>query len=174
MPSTPRYVTALVSALNLRKPQPDLLRTLDDSEWEQLLVFGDQMHLTIPLAEACGDFCPSWVRARVERNLADNSQRFQVIKTTYAEIADALRDANVDNLVLKGFTKAPEYVPDPRHRIQSDIDLFCPPESIFRARDALSASKPNTEWMIYANICPLCAEKQRGSGAKMLTILKCH
>lgn len=139
MPSTPRYVTALVSALNLRKPQPELLRTLDDSEWEQLLVFGDQMHLTIPLAEACGDFCPSWVRARVERNLADNSQRFQVIKTTYAEIADALRDANVDNLVLKGFTKAPEYVPDPRHRIQSDIDLFCPPESIFRARDALSA-----------------------------------
>jgi hypothetical protein len=29
-------------------------------------------------------------------------------------------------------------VPDPRHRIQSDIDLFCPPESVLRARDALA------------------------------------
>lgn len=138
MLSTPRYVTALVSALNFRNPQPELLHTLDDSDWQRLLVFGDQMHLTIPLAQACNNHCPSWVRARVERNIADNTQRFQTIKTTYIEIADALTRANVEHLVLKGFTKAPEYVPDPRHRIQSDIDLFCPPETVFRAREALS------------------------------------
>ncbi len=139
MPSTPRYVTALVSALNFRSPQPELLHTLDDREWQRLLVFGDQMHLTIPLARACNKYFPSWVRARVERNIADNAKRFQTIKTTYAEIADALTKLDVDHLVLKGFTKAPEYAPDPRHRIQSDIDLFCPPETVFRARDALSA-----------------------------------
>jgi hypothetical protein len=139
MPSTPRYVTALVSALNLRNPQPEMLQIIDDSEWEQLLVFGDQMHLTIPLVEACNKFCPSWVRARVERNIADNTQRFQMIKTTYAEIAQALTEAHVDYLVLKGFAKTPEYARDPRRRIQSDIDLFCPPETVFRARDALSA-----------------------------------
>ncbi len=139
MPSTPRYVTALVSALNFRSPQPELLHTLDDREWQRLLVFGDQMHLTIPLAQACNDHCPSWVRARVERNIADNAKRFQTIKTTYTEIADTLTRAGVDHLVLKGFTKAPEYAPDPRHRIQSDIDLFCLPETVFRARDALSA-----------------------------------
>ena len=139
MPSTPRHVTALVSALNFWSPQPELLHTLDDREWQRLLVFGDQMHLTIPLAQACNNHFPSWVRARVERNIADNAQRFQKIKTTYTEIADALTKAHVDHLVLKGFTKAPEYAPDPRHRIQSDIDLFCPPETVFRARDALSA-----------------------------------
>src|ERR1700758_3291630 len=94
VPSMPRYASALVSALNFRFPQPELLHTLDDSEWQRLLVFGDQMHLTIPFAQACGDYCPSWVRARVERNIADNSLRFQMIKNTYSEIAGALREAN--------------------------------------------------------------------------------
>lgn len=139
MPSLPGYVTALVSALNFRHPQPELLRTLDDSDWHRLLVFGDQMHLTIPLAQACNNYCPGWVRARVERNIADNARRFQTIKTTYVEVADALTRARVEHLVLKGFTKTPEYAPDPRHRIQSDIDLFCPAGCVFRARDALSA-----------------------------------
>jgi hypothetical protein len=139
MPSTPRYVTALVSALNFQGPRPELLRTLDDSEWQRLLVFGDQMHLTIPLAQACSNHFPSWVRAIVERNIADNAVRFQMIKNTYSEIADALREANVDYLVLKGFTKTPDYAPDPRHRMQSDIDLFCPLETIFSARAALSS-----------------------------------
>jgi hypothetical protein len=139
MPSTPRYVNALLSALNLRSPQPELLHTLDDRQWQRLLVFGDQMHLTIPLYQAFESYCPSWVRERVERNVTDNAQRFQSIKTTYNEIADILKRTNVDHLVLKGFTKAPEYVPDPRHRIQSDIDLFCVPETVIRARDALSA-----------------------------------
>jgi hypothetical protein len=139
MPSTPRHVTALISALSFRNAQPELLRTLDDSEWQRLLVFGDQMHLTIPLTQACQDYCPAWVRSRVERNLADNAQRFQTIKTTYAELADALGEERVDHLVLKGFTKAPEYAPNPRHRIQSDIDLFCPTETIFHARDTLFA-----------------------------------
>jgi hypothetical protein len=137
MPSTPRHVTALISALSFRNAQPELLQTLDDSEWEDLLVFGDQMHLTIPLAQSCNSHLPSWVRSRVERNIADNARRFQTIKTTYTEIADALSEANVDTMVLKGFAKVPEYAPDPRHRIQSDIDLFCPAETIFHARDAL-------------------------------------
>ena len=138
MPNTPRYVTALISTLNLKSPQPDLLRALDDSEWQQLLVFGDHMHLTIPLAQAWSEYCPAWVRSRVEQNIADNARRFQAIKTTYMEVAGKLREAHIDHVVLKGFTKCPEYAPDPRHRVQSDIDLFCPPETVFRARDALS------------------------------------
>jgi hypothetical protein len=139
MPSTPRHVTALVSALRFRNAQPELLQTLDDSEWQQLLVFGDQMHLTIPLAQACNSYLPGWVRARIERNIADNAQRFQTVKTTYTEIADALNEQRVEHLVLKGFTKVPDYAPNPRHRIQSDIDLFCPTETIFHARDTLVA-----------------------------------
>ena len=139
MSRSPRHVTALISALSFRTPQPELLQTLDDSEWQQLLIFGDQMHLTIPLVQVFGNDCPGWVRSRIDRNIADNARRFETIKATYAEIASALRDAQVDHIVLKGFTKTPDYVPEPRHRVQSDIDLFCPPETVFRARDALFA-----------------------------------
>ncbi len=139
MPRSPRYVTALVSALGLGEARPGLLKSLDDAEWQQLLVFGDQMHLTIPLVRTCNNFCPSWVLSRVDQNIADNARRFQMIKTTYAEIAGTLKNADVDHLVLKGFTKFPDYLPEPRHRIQSDIDLFCPQETIFRAREALCA-----------------------------------
>jgi hypothetical protein len=137
MADSPRYVTALISALRLRNAEPERLQALDDSEWEQLLIFGDRMHLTIPLVQTCGDFCPRWVRLRADRNIEDNARRFQLIKNTYAELADALREAHVDYLVLKGFTKSPDYAPNPRHRIQSDIDIFCPRDLIFRARDAL-------------------------------------
>lgn len=138
MPGMPGHVFALLSALNFRNPQPELLTALDDSAWQRLLVFGDYMRLTIPLAEAWGDYCPDWVRARIDRNIADNTLRFQTLKDAYAEVADTLRKADVDHVVLKGFTKSPDYVPEPRHRIQGDIDLFCPPETVFRARDALA------------------------------------
>jgi len=112
MPSTPRYVTALISALSFRGAQPELLQALDDSEWHQLLVFGDQMRLTIPLAQVCGDYCPSWVRSRIDQNIADNARRFQMIKTTYAEIVEVFRAADVEHVVLKGFTKSPDYAPE--------------------------------------------------------------
>jgi hypothetical protein len=137
MAASPSYVTALISALSFRGAEPELLQTLNDSEWEQLLIFGDLMHLTIPLVQKCGNYCPRWVCQRVDRNIDDNALRFQVIKNTYATVAEALREEHVDHLVLKGFTKSPDYAPDPRHRIQSDIDVFCPRETIFRARDAL-------------------------------------
>jgi hypothetical protein len=163
MPSTPAYVTALVSALSFRGAQPQLLQDLDDFEWQELLVFGDRMHLTIPLAQTCGSYCPDWVRARIAENIADNSRRFQVIKNTYHEIAGALAEANVDHMVLKGFTKWPDYVPEPRHRVQSDIDLFCSPESIFRARDAIHAlgykSKHGVDDMPWVDHLPIMQRK---------------
>jgi hypothetical protein len=139
MAGSPRYVTALISALNFRNSELERLRVLDNSEWKQLLAFGDQMHLTIPLLQAGGEHCPDWVRTRVSRNISDNTRRFLLIKNTYAALADALREAHVEYVILKGFTKSPDYVPDPRHRIQSDIDILCRRETIFRARDALYA-----------------------------------
>lgn len=139
LPGLPGHVTALLSALSFRDPRPELLTALDAPAWQQLLAFGDHMHLTLPLAQAWGDYLPDWVRARVDSNIADNTQRFQTLKNAYAEVADTLRNADVENVVLKGFTKSPDYVPEPRHRIQCDIDLFCPPETVFHARDALTA-----------------------------------
>src|SRR5208283_5064032 len=53
--------------------------------------------------------------------------------------AKALEESGLDYLVIKGFSLWPGYADHPKYRPQSDIDLYCPPETIYRARDALLA-----------------------------------
>jgi predicted MFS family arabinose efflux permease len=133
----PHYVQSLLSALQFRNANPEALRSLDESEWQQLLQFCDLAHLTFPLWRNSGKVLPGWVRERIERNAADNAKRYDRIKQVYLALATALDDVHADYLVLKGFAQYPGYVEDPRLRMQSDIDLYCPAESIFRARDKL-------------------------------------
>ena len=137
MSDTLSHVSAIVNALKFRGAQPEALRSLNDSQWQTLLPLCDMMHLTIPLRRTCGDDLPDWVRSRIDQNICDNNKRYERIKSVYTELAMALRAQGVEHLVLKGFTQSPAFVDDPRFRMQSDIDLFCPPESILRARDAL-------------------------------------
>jgi hypothetical protein len=113
------------------------LRALDESEWHELLGFCDFAHLTLLLWRNCADVLPNWVRERMERNASDNAKRFDNVKRVYLELAKVLEDVQVEYLVLKGFAQYPGYVENPRLRMQSDIDIHCPPESILRARDAL-------------------------------------
>jgi hypothetical protein len=143
----PREVAALLTALHLQKPDMMHLKTLCDHEWRSLLAFCDVSHLTLLLALLPMDGLPDWVVERLNRNLADNALRFEHLKDTYREAADALAKAGVDHIVIKGFTQAPEYVSEPRFRRQSDLDLFCPPENIEAARAALQAIgyKPDDE-----------------------------
>jgi MFS family permease len=135
----PHHVRALLSALQFRDPNLEGLRSLQESEWHELLQFCDLAHLTFPLWRNCADALPAWVRERIEQNASDNAERFERIKNLYTELAVALDDAHIQYLVLKGFAQYPGYVEDPRLRMQSDIDIYCPPESIFRARDRLLA-----------------------------------
>ncbi len=139
MPKIPSYVSALLAALKFRGAQPEALRALDDAEWGQLLSYCDGMHLTLHFGQVCRDQLPDWVRSRIDRNLSNNTQRFELLKQTYIELANALGSAGAEHLVLKGFAQWPRYGRDPRLRMQSDIDLYCPPESVSRARDALLA-----------------------------------
>ena len=74
---------------------------------------------------------------RLKTNLSDNALRFEKIKAIYSEAAGALDRAGVEHIVIKGFTQAPDYVANPRLRSQADFDLYCPPETIERARAAL-------------------------------------
>jgi MFS family permease len=134
----PHYVSALLGALQFPQASTQALEKLDECEWRDLLSFSDLMHLTLPLGEACGSALPEWVRARMETNFTDNALHFERVKMVYTEISSALHDAAVEHLVIKGFAQYPGYVDDPRLRLQSDIDLFCPEESIFRARDVLT------------------------------------
>jgi len=137
MRNPPPDVTTVVAALNFFAPRREALRWLPDSEWHDLLSLCDEMQLTIPLRRICGDELPHWVRSRIDRNISDNTERYERIKTVYLELANAMAAEGVEHLVLKGFSHIPGFVDDPCHRTQSDIDLYCPPESILRARDVL-------------------------------------
>jgi hypothetical protein len=139
MSKVPRHVGALLAALKFRDAHPEALRVLNDSEWKQLLGFCDEMHLTLVFGRTCRDHLPDWVRARIDQNFSANAQKFERLKSVYAELSNGLRQAGAEHLVLKGFAQWAGYVRDPHLRMQSDIDIFCPSESVISARDAIAA-----------------------------------
>jgi MFS family permease len=136
-PRLPKQCIAVLRALQLQEPSVDGLLSLSESQWNDLLTRPEIARLMIPLAQKCAPQMPAWVLDRVDRNIACTAERFERIKREYAEIAAALRDAGVDHLVAKGFSLCPEFLAHPRFRTQSDVDLFCRPESIARAVEAL-------------------------------------
>jgi hypothetical protein len=148
----PHEVRALLSALQFSKPDTMSLQKLSEEEWANLLAFSNLAHLTLQIAQLPMMGFPHWVIERLKTNLADNALRFERVKATYREAAEALKQAGVEHIVIKGFTQAPDYVADPRLRAQSDIDIFCPPESIDDAHNALQAIgyKPFTAEINYA------------------------
>jgi MFS family permease len=142
MYETPRAIRAVLGALRFSDAAPEQLRLLTAAEWEKALAFCDRQQLTLPLLIRCATFLPDTVRVRIEGNLAHNSLRFENIKTSYWEVAGALREADVEFVVLKGFSHYPEFAGDPRFRVQYDMDLFCPhKEALVRARDAVRKLK---------------------------------
>jgi hypothetical protein len=133
----PREVAALLIALHLQKPDMTILKALSEREWNSLLDFCEMSHLTLTLAQLPSNGLPPWVVERLKTNLVDNALRFENIKSAYREVAEVLAKAGVEHVVIKGFTHAPEYVAKPSLRVQSDIDLFLPSESIEAAQSAL-------------------------------------
>jgi hypothetical protein len=92
--------------------------------------------LTLALGVACGDHLPEWVRERIDVNLSDNARRWEQAKTAYCEAAAVFENAGLEFVVLQGFSQCPDFVSDPRHRAQYDLDLYFPPEQVDAAREA--------------------------------------
>jgi predicted MFS family arabinose efflux permease len=138
VPDIPSHVRASFGALKFRGARVEELRTLSDAQWKDLLSRWDFVRFTVPMRQVCKDFLPDWVRTQIDHDIAKNAGRFERIKAEYSAIAGALGEADADHLVLKGFTHWPGYVEHPRFRRQSDIDIYCPPDSIDRAQSALS------------------------------------
>lgn len=129
----------LLGALQFQDARRETLRRLPDAEWKRVLSDWHVVRLTLPLRQVCGDELPAWVRERIDAFLADNVLRFERIKNVYSCVAKALKEAGTEHIVIKGFSLWPGYTDHPKYRPQSDIDLYCPPETIFRSRDALLA-----------------------------------
>src|SRR2546427_144447 len=71
----PRSVAAVFAALRFSAPAPELLQQLNHAEWKIALAFADRSGLTLILGALCRDYLPAWVRERVERDLANNTER---------------------------------------------------------------------------------------------------
>ena len=133
----PSFFPAVLEALQLQGAKTRGLAELTDAQWRDLLAFCDLAHLTLPLVRTCADAAPGWVRRQSDQNLADNRLRVQRIEAAYAEIARAFDDAGIKHVVIKGFAQYPDFVESLDHRMQSDIDLYCPEELIPAAQFAL-------------------------------------
>ncbi len=138
-PRIPREFAALIAALQLKGGNVEALLELTEREWKSLLQFCEPANLTLLLSQVETYAFPLWVRERLGKNRADAFLRFERTKTTYQEIAAALDCAGVEHIVLKGFTQTPEFVEDARLRMQSDIDLYFPKETISQARTVLES-----------------------------------
>ncbi|HEY1213375.1 MAG TPA: nucleotidyltransferase family protein, partial [Bryobacteraceae bacterium] len=134
-PKVPAYAWAVLDCLKLSRDKDRTLPDLSEAEWRSLLQFSDRAQLTLPLAQICGDAATAWVKRRLERNLAQNAQRWEKIKAAFNEYASALSLADIPYVLLKGFSHCPELVPDPRLRLQYDLDLLFLPQDIRRAYD---------------------------------------
>ena len=176
-PRIPLEVEALIIALQLGEPDTSLLKRLSDDEWTKLFAFAKIANLTLPLALLPMEGFPHWVVERLITNRADNALRFARVKATYREAAEALERAGIEHIVIKGFTQSPDYVADPRLRLQNDIDFFCPPESVEAAYSALTAIgyEPFSASPIPRPIIKrLSLGTAAGRGEAILSILRCR
>jgi Uncharacterised nucleotidyltransferase len=133
----PVYLLPVLDALRFRGSSTHALKQLDDKEWEALLSFCDRAHLTLLLSDLPTDVAPEWVQARIRKNILDNSLRQVTIRGIYRMLAQALAGEQLEHIVIKGFTQYPEFVRDSNLRLQSDIDIYLPPESLLAARDVI-------------------------------------
>jgi MFS family permease len=124
-----------MAALQFSSSDYEPLSKLTEEEWKRTLLFCDRAQLTLPLALRCRDRLPAEVRARTDRNLSGNAERWHRIQTAYREVADPLEREGIEFVVLKGFSHCPCFVQDPRWRPQYDIDLLIPRDQLLRARD---------------------------------------
>ena len=136
-PRLPRGVAAVLAALRFSAPAPELLRGLSDADWKSTLDFADRASLTLFLGSLYRDHLPSWVAARIHRNIAGNTERTGRLRAALVEIAAAFDARNIDYLLLKGFSHENDYAPDPYLRVGYDLDLFSPGSSLPRAHETL-------------------------------------
>jgi hypothetical protein len=122
----PAPFTAALRALQLHAADTSMLRSLLDDEWLELLPMMDRAHLALPLAQQALSHLPSWVQERLGNNLDDTVRHWKRVQAAYREAAATFDAVGVEYLVLKGFTQAPDFVPQPELRWQGDIDFYVP------------------------------------------------
>jgi hypothetical protein len=126
----PSPILTVLRSLSFGTTGEDHLAGLSDSAWQNLLPLTDRSQLTLPLGARCRASLPSWVRARIERDLSNNAIRHERALQAYGEVARALTSRGVQFMVVKGFTQWPFYCDSLSARPQYDLDIYCPDSDI--------------------------------------------
>jgi hypothetical protein len=135
----PSSLRTILRSLSFGRDRRSDLRDLPHQEWRRLLALTDRSQLTLPLAVRCLQELPTWVQERLAGNLRNNAIRHDRVLHAYQQVARAFSSEGVDFIVLKGLAQWPGYCDDLRHRPQYDLDLYCPPQSIQSAFEAVQS-----------------------------------
>jgi hypothetical protein len=122
---------------DLRRQGRAVLGNLSDSEWKRSLAFTEHAAVTLILGASCRETLPAWVRDRIDRDIARNTERLARLRSELALVSERLGAERIEFVLLKGFSVGPEYTLDPRLRMHYDFDLFVPQESIESAYRAV-------------------------------------
>jgi hypothetical protein len=117
-----------LAALHFAEPRPEALARLTAGEREEALDFCHHSGLTLLLRDVLPE--------PTARDAANNLLRLRELEGTYRWLAGL----PVEFVALKGITQCALFGIRPADRAQSDIDLYCPRETVETARDALMAA----------------------------------
>jgi hypothetical protein len=134
-PRFPSAFAGVLSALRFSRSS-DPACAVSEAEWEETIGLCDRMHLTLLVGRHCAEI-PERIRQRIETNRRCNGERALRLRALLTEILGALEANRIPHLVLKGVSHWDGYVEDPLLRVQYDIDLFSPSDSVIGARDTL-------------------------------------
>ncbi len=143
-PRLPEPISSVLAALWVGpKPAQKAARLcFSGAQWDEALDFTDRTQLTLVLRDGLAESgaweqVPEPVRQRLDRNLADNTERLRRTRAAMESISGRLARAGIDFVELKGLSHSPDFVADPRLRVQYDLDFYCPPADVHRARGIL-------------------------------------
>jgi MFS family permease len=120
----PVYAQAVFDALHFSTPSFDALSSLSEANWLQLVEFSHRTQLALPFALRRRHRLPNWVADRFERDLANNKERWRRLKPVYQDLSRAFTHAELEFVVLKGFTHVPAFAVDAALRAQYDFDFL--------------------------------------------------
>ena len=124
----PAGAAAALAALHFAEPRPEALARLNDRERIAGLDFCHHAGLALLVREILPE--------ATARDAANNLLRLRGLEATYRQLASL----PVEFVALKGITQCELFGVRPEDRAQADIDLYCPRETVERARDALMAA----------------------------------
>ena len=121
----------------MRDPRRDGFGRLTDSDWRVAAEFSDRAGITLLLRRSAREHLSPWLRSRTTLDIEKNQERLRRAEELYRALDRRLRAAGLEYLALKGLTQCPHYGTPAELRVQCDIDLFIPPDSVKRAGEVV-------------------------------------